>query len=281
MTANRAFGPALAALRTLPERLCVGIDPHRQTLLDWGLSDSVHGLRTFGVTIVEQAVASGVTLLKPQVAFFERHGTSGLTALSEIIGLARDKGLLVIADAKRGDVGSTVDAYADAWLGSGSDLSADALTAVAYQGVGSIEPLVEAALKNDKGLFVLVNTSNPDGWDIQRATTPSGRTVAQEIFDHLVERHTSSGTSNWLGAVIGATLAPTERAVDPGDGRGLWILTPGFGHQGAKLSRARDIYGDAVGRVIPTVSRSITALGPDNVAESIAHHLRELGNDPI
>ena len=275
MTAT-TFADRLAALETAAARMCVGIDPHPGILEGWGLPDTAEGVATFGHTIIEAAVQIGVTLLKPQVAFFERHGVAGMSALAGLIGQARSQGLVVIADAKRGDVGSTVAAYAEAWLGPGSDFESDAMTAVAYQGVGSVEPMCEAALESGKGLFVLVNTSNPEGWGQQRAAVTPGTTVAQHVFDGLVARQDSSGVSGWMGCVVGATLHPSERAVHLPDPMPLWVLAPGFGFQGARLFDIHTLFGSAASKVIPTVSRSVCQGGPDGVVHAIASHLEEL-----
>ena len=271
------FATRLQQLDTAASRLCVGVDPHPGILAAWGLPDSADGVGVFGRAIIEAAVATGVILLKPQVAFFERHGIAGMSALADLIGQARAQGLVVIADAKRGDVGSTVAAYADAWLGEGSDFESDAMTAVAYQGVGSVEPLCEAALEHGKGLFVLVNTSNPDSWVTQRALVSPGTTLAQHVFDELVARQDSSGQWGWMGCVVGATLAHADRAVEfPAGPMPLWVLAPGFGYQGAVLSDLPTLFGPASNKVIPTVSRSVCQGGPDQVVDAIIGHLREL-----
>jgi orotidine-5'-phosphate decarboxylase len=273
---SATFADSLAALDSPAARLCVGIDPHPGILSDWGLPDTADGIKTFGTTIVDAAKHHGVALLKPQVAFFERHGIAGLSALAEIIGQARARGLVVIADAKRGDVGSTVAAYAQAWLGVGGDFESDAMTAVAYQGVGSVEPMCEAAVEGGKGLFVLVNTSNPESWALQRAQVSPGTTLAQHIFDGLVTRQAVSGRSGWMGCVVGATLATGERAVQFPDPMPLSVLAPGFGFQGAQLSDLATLFGPSANRVIPTVSRSVCQGGPEGVGEAITAHLEEL-----
>ena len=270
------FADRLASLDSAASRLCVGIDPHPGILSEWGLPDSATGVSAFAEAVVEAAVHTGVTLLKPQVAFFERHGVAGMSALADTIGQARARGLMVIADAKRGDVGSTVDAYADAWLGEGSDFEADAMTAVAYQGVGSVEPMCERAIGLGKGLFVLVNTSNPEGWVAQRAQVAPGETLAQHIFDELVERQNTAPVSGWMGCVVGATIDPAERAVTFPEPMPLWVLAPGFGYQGAKLGDLQTLFGSASPRVIPTVSRSVCQGGPHEVVTAIRAHLEEL-----
>lgn len=273
---NPTFAHRLQTLQSPASRLCIGVDPHPAILVSWGLADTAAGAKEFGDIVIGEALAAGVTLVKPQVAFFERHGVAGLDALSQLIGQARQRGLVVIADAKRGDVGSTVNAYAQAWLGSGGDFESDAMTAVAYQGLGSVEPMCEAAIASGKGLFVLVNTSNPDGWELQRASVNNVTTVAQHLYDGLVSRQLSSGVGGWLGAVIGATVAPADRAVTVTDDPPVWILAPGFGFQGAILADLPRLFGDASHRVIPTVSRSVVQDGPEFVGALIAHHHREL-----
>ena len=273
-----SFATRLPALETVSARLCVGIDPHPGLLGDWGLADTADAARAFGISVVDAALECGVSLLKPQVAFFERHGVAGMSALSDVIGHARTQGMVVIADAKRGDVGSTVDAYADAWLRPGSDFESDAMTAVAYQGVGSVEPMCEAALEFDKGLFVLVNTSNPDSWETQKAIVSGTTTLAQHILDGLVSRQVDSGKTGWMGCVVGATLAPSQRAVTLPDPMPLWTLAPGFGHQGASLSQLGELFGHASSQVIPTVSRSVCQGGPDRLHEAIESHLAELAS---
>jgi orotidine-5'-phosphate decarboxylase len=271
-----AFADRLAARDSAAERLCVGVDPHPDILTAWGLPDTADGIKSFAHTIIQASMAAGVTILKPQVAFFERHGVAGMAALADVIGHARSQGMIVIADAKRGDVGSTVEAYANAWLGVGSDFESDAITAVAYQGVGSVEPMCEAALVSGKGLFVLVNTSNPEGWGIQRAVVSSGVTLAQHVFDELVTRQQASGVPGWMGCVVGATMQPAERALQFPLPMPLWVLAPGFGFQGARLSDLSALFGSASNRVIPTVSRSVCQGGPDGVLPAIHAHLKEL-----
>lgn len=276
MSAALGFADRLSALHRPADRLCVGVDPHPSILRDWGLPDSATGCGQFGRQIVGHLSEHGVTIIKPQVAFFERHGIAGMSALSTLLGEARRAGLVVIADAKRGDVGSTVDAYANAWLTPGSDFESDAVTAVAYQGVGSIEPMCEAALAHGRGLFVLVNTSNPDGWDIQAAHTTQRTTVAQHILNGLVARQARSGVEGWMGCVIGATVAVEKRSVSVTGDPPLWVLAPGFGHQGAQLGHLSELFGPWTSRVIPTASRSIVAGGPEGVSHRLAAHLAEV-----
>ena len=243
--------------------LCVGIDPHAPLLAQWGLTDDAAGVREFGLRVVE-AAAGHVAVVKPQVAFFERHGSAGYAALEEVLAAAREAGLLVIADAKRGDVGSTVDAYGEAWLTPGGSLEADAMTAVAYQGFGSLDGVLARAEAADKGVFVLAATSNPESAQIQAQRDAAGQTIAASIVRQAAER---SGT---VGVVVGATVSFSDLGLSPEQLQDLIILAPGFGTQGAVLSDGPALFGSAIGGVLASVSRSILEAGPDGIAAAIA-----------
>src|SRR5580698_5701481 len=160
------FGPRLLRVFGASGHLCVGIDPHPYLLAEWSLADSAKGLREFGLRVVE-AAAGRAGIVKPQVAFFERHGSAGYEALERTLLAAREAGLLVIADAKRGDLGTSVEAYAQSWLTPGAPLEADAMTISAYQGVGSLAAPMILATEHGKGLFVLAATSNPEAFATQ------------------------------------------------------------------------------------------------------------------
>ncbi|MDN6332860.1 MAG: orotidine-5'-phosphate decarboxylase, partial [Micrococcaceae bacterium] len=146
--------------------LCVGIDPHPGLLADWALTDDAAGVERFALSVVE-ALAGEVAMVKPQVALFERHGSAGMAALERTLAACSQAGLLSLADAKRGDIGSTMAAYADAWLRDGSPLAADAVTLSPYLGFGSLRPALEAAAASGRGIFVLALTSNPEGASVQ------------------------------------------------------------------------------------------------------------------
>ncbi|MCR8671414.1 orotidine-5'-phosphate decarboxylase, partial [Agrococcus sp. HG114] len=162
------FVARLAAAVADRGALCVGIDPHPALLERWGVGADAPGAERFGRTVVE-AAAGRVGVIKPQVALFEALGPAGLVALERVLADARGAGLITIADAKRGDIGSTTLGYAAAWLEPGAPLEADALTASPYLGVGALEGLFAAAERAAKGVFVLAATSNPEGAAIQRA----------------------------------------------------------------------------------------------------------------
>ena len=271
------FGEKLGQLEG-SKRLCVGIDPHQSTLSAWGCEDDQAGLSRFSETLVEQCVAAGVAMIKPQVALFERHGIAGMTVLAETISHARDAGVLVIADVKRGDIGTSLAGYADAWLGRGSDWESDAMTAVAYQGVGSLEPAFSVAAEEGKGVFVLAATSNPEGWSLQSALTHDGESVAQRISEELGQRAKRAPRSRdgWLGLVVGATVNREEVGLSDETLQQLPLLVPGFGAQGVGLSEVRARFGGLAHAVIPTVSRSVAGEDPAGVADRIAAHQAEL-----
>ncbi|MFM6981790.1 MAG: orotidine-5'-phosphate decarboxylase [Microbacteriaceae bacterium] len=245
--------------------LCVGIDPHEQILAEWGLPVSAAGVRDFGLLAID-ACAGEVGIVKPQVAFFERFGSAGFAALEDVILAAHDAGIAVIADAKRGDVGSTVDAYSRAWLGEGS-LQSEAVTANPYQGLGSLSPMIDRAEESGAVVFVLAATSNPEGVAQQQAQL--GETsVANSIAQQAVARNAGS-VPGPVGLVIGATVSLTDFDIDPASLAGTLILAPGFGYQGAVLRDIAAIYGDLAPWVIPSVSRSVLAGDPITMRDRV------------
>jgi orotidine-5'-phosphate decarboxylase len=214
------FGARLGAAMDVHGPLCVGIDPHPGLLAAWGLADDPRGLRAFTHIVIE-AVGGRVAAVKPQSALFERHGSAGIAVLEELIGAARDAGTLVILDAKRGDIGSTMAAYADAYLRDGSPLAADALTVSPYLGFGSLAPAIEAASESGRGLFVLALTSNPEGAAVQHARDADGIAVAARIATQAAELNAreiaASGTSlGSVGLVVGATIGDAARRLGIG-----------------------------------------------------------------
>jgi len=279
-----SFGDRLAGVFAASGRLCVGIDPHAHLLESWGLAASASGVREFGLAVVE-AAKGRAGIVKPQVAFFERYGSAGYAALEEVIGAARSAGLLVIADAKRGDIGTSVTAYAEAWLTPGAPLEADAMTIAAFQGVGSIEEPMRLAEANGKGLFVLAATSNPEAAAIQRAVVQDGRragsTVARAIIEDVQSFNQEQTPSAFgsVGLVLGATLDLTGFGIDiagePGVNRAP-VLAPGFGHQGAKVEDASRLYGSFAGGVIVSESRGLLGAGPSGLADAIARRAEEV-----
>jgi len=259
------FGSRLAEAVGARGRLCAGIDPHASLLQDWDLPDSVAGLERFAMTAVD-ALGPVCAVLKPQSAFFERHGARGIAVLERVVRGCREQGALVLLDVKRGDIGSTVQAYADAYLDPASPLAADAVTASPFLGLGSLDPLVATACAHDAGVFVLVLTSNPEGRAVQHARTADGRSVAAEILAGLASRNASSGEKGSLGAVVGATVElPADVTAATLDIGGP-LLVPGVGAQGGTLADVRRVFGPAAGRVLPSSSREILRAGPDPAA---------------
>ena len=254
------FGARLRKALDTRGPLCVGVDPHASLLGAWSLPDSVAGLERFALTVVE-ALAERVAVLKPQSSFFERFGSAGIAVLERTIAEARSAGALVILDAKRGDIGSTVDAYADAYLDPSSPLFADALTVSPYLGFGSLEPFFARAEQHGCGVFVLAFTSNPEGASVQRALTDKGDTVGASILAQAAARNGAAVPMGPIGAVIGATLTDPI----PYDLAGLngALLAPGLGAQGAKPEDLREVFGDALTNVVPSMSREILRSGPD------------------
>ncbi|GAA2004361.1 orotidine-5'-phosphate decarboxylase [Nocardioides kribbensis] len=262
-TTPAAFGARLQAATAARGRLCVGIDPHAALLRAWGLDDDVAGLERFALSATE-ALAPYCSVLKPQSAFFERFGSRGVAVLERVVATAREAGSLVLMDAKRGDIGSTSQAYAEAYLDPSSPLASDAVTVSPYLGFGSLTPFVETARAHGAGLLVLALTSNPEGPEVQHATAPDGRSVAGVVLDHL--RALNAGVDDdalgSFGAVVGATVDPTAEDLDV---RGP-LLAPGFGAQGGTVADLRRVFGPAARLVLPSSSREVLAAGPDPVA---------------
>ncbi len=272
-----SFGETLAARIEAFGPLAVGVDPSARVLADWGVSDDADGAAYLGLTVIE-AVAPHVPAIKIQVAFFERFGAAGFVALEHVMDAAREASLLVLADAKRGDIGSTNEAYADAWLGDGP-LGAHALTVSPYTGVGSLEPFVLRAQRAGRGLFVLAATSNPEGGAIQGARVESGRRVSDAVLEELAARNARSDGRGVLGAVIGATREVPQMDLASLGGP---VLVPGVGAQGAGASDvARLTRGCARASVLPSLSRAILARGPSvaGLAAEARHWRDELARE--
>ncbi|MGW7432557.1 orotidine-5'-phosphate decarboxylase [Streptomyces sp. NPDC054861] len=256
--------------------LCVGIDPHASLLASWGLNDDVTGLETFTRTVVE-ALAGQVAVFKPQAAFFERFGSRGIAVLERAVTELRAAGALVVMDAKRGDIGSTMAAYAETFLHKDSPLFSDALTVSPYLGYGSLRPAVDLARENGAGLFVLALTSNPEGAEVQRAVREDGRTVAATMLAHLAEENAGETPMGSFGAVVGATLGDLSSFDLAINGP---LLAPGIGAQGATPADLPAVFGAAVRDVVPNVSRGVLKEGPDAAAlrasaERYADEIRE------
>ncbi|HEY1827793.1 MAG TPA: orotidine-5'-phosphate decarboxylase [Acidimicrobiales bacterium] len=259
MTNGFARKVAEAVARLGP--LCAGIDPSAHLLASWGLDDSPAGLRAFCDACVE-GFSGAVGVVKPQVAFFERHGAAGLSEFERLVAIARQAGLVVVADAKRGDIDSTAGAYADAWLGDRSPLAADAVTLHPYLGLGALAPCIEMAAQTGRGVLIVTRSSNPEGRALQEATTSNGQSVEDRMLSDIAEWNgRDSVPEGTVGAIIGATLAPSSFALSQ---LGGVIVAPGLGAQGADPAAVAKLFdGCPPGTVLASSSRGLLGSGPD------------------
>ena len=256
MTAESSFAARLAAATSARGQLCVGVDPHPGLLEVWGLPDDVDGLERFSRDLVE-ALADSVACFKPQAAFFEAFGPAGLAVLQRVLADIKAAGAISLLDCKRGDIDSTMAAYARAYLQGGAPLQADAITVSPFLGFASLEPAIDLAASNGAGLFVLTRTSNPEGASPQLARQTDGATVAQSIVDQAKASNLAAGTP-LIGLVVGATLKQLDIDLGGFDG---WVLAPGIGAQGGAMAGLEDLFG-GYQRVLPTVSRWVADAGP-------------------
>ena len=248
------YAERLATLTAERGNLCVGIDPMPSVLQAWGLSVDVTGLEACARGIVEE-LGEGVAVFKPQSAFFEAFGSAGVAVLERVLSDVRDAGALSVLDVKRGDIGSSMAGYATAFLGDGAPTPADAITLSPYLGVGSLQPAIDVAVANGRGVYVLARTSNPDGAAIQTAQAGTG-TVAQHVVDTI-----AAGNPGWdhaVGLVVGATHE--DLGCDPTAFNGS-LLVPGIGAQGGTISDVARIFGAAARLVLPTASREVIGSG--------------------
>ncbi len=266
-----SFGVRLAAAMASRSALCVGIDPHAATLAAWGLGRDEAGLTAFGATLVD-AAAEHAAIVKPQIAFFEAAGVPGYRALDATLRRARDAGLLVVADVKRGDIGSTGDDYALAWLDRDGPFRADAMTVSPYLGYGSLAGTIDVARRNGAGVFVLAATSNPEARVLQTAVVTegprAGRSVAAGIVLDVADDNRTGGDQPLgdVGLVLGATLDLDDFGIDATAIGSAPVLAPGFGAQGARIEDLRALYGATAEQVLVNESRGLLTDGPDGVA---------------
>ena len=274
---SAAFGDRMAKAMAERGPLCVGIDPHPNLLEQWGLEDSAAGLAAFTEAVYE-GCAPFAAALKPQVALFERHGSAGLAVLEALFARAAADGVLIVADAKRGDIGSTMKAYADAWLGSSSPLGTDSVTLSPYLGFESLRPALDLANENDRGTFVLALTSNPEGKSVQHvgASEPGqsgepghsgepGGAVAKRISAAATAENASRQWEQMgpCGLVVGATVG--QALVDLGIDLSVFngpILSPGYGAQGASAADLYRVFAGVESQVLVNSSRGVLAAGP-------------------
>jgi orotidine-5'-phosphate decarboxylase len=264
------FGERLAAAVSRYGTLCVGIDPHPGLLAEWGLTDDPDGLDRFAMSCVE-ALGGHVAVVKPQSAFFERHGSAGIVVLERVLAALAETPTLTLLDAKRGDIGSTMDGYADAYLAIGAPLAADALTLSPYLGFGSLAPALDAATVAGRGAFVLARTSNPEGGEVQLAEW-AGRSVGQTVVDAAAARNAQIAPLGDVGVVVGATI---DHGLDLSGLNGA-VLAPGLGAQGGGPADIRARFAAVSGLVLPAAARSVLSAGPDPLAvRTAAEQLRD------
>lgn len=260
-TQPQRFGARLLASMAEHGPLCVGVDPHPSLLGDWDLPDTPAGLATFCDLLVE-AVAGRVAAVKPQSAFFERHGSAGIAVLERLLGDLRSAGTLSVLDVKRGDVGSTMSAYAAAYLTDGAPLAADAITLTPYLGTGSLTPAFDLAVQTGRGVFVLALTSNPEAPSVQH-TGGAGASVANAVVADVANLNAGAEPVGDIGLVVGATVgdAPQRLGLSLADAQAI-ILAPGVGAQGAQPQDVAQTFAGLCRRVLVPVSRGILSSGP-------------------
>lgn len=268
---DTSYAARLIAVTTARGRLCVGIDPHPAILDAWGLPRTVTGLETCARGMVE-ALGETVAVFKPQSALFEEYGSAGIAVLERVLADIRAAGAVSVLDVKRGDIGSTMAGYARAYLVDDAPLAADAITVSPYLGYGSLQPALDLAVTNGRGVYVLARTSNPEGDHVQLAAGADGRTVAQQIVDAAAatNREALDDGMGPVGLVVGATRLDTGVDLDAFNGS---ILAPGIGAQGGKVSDLPTIFGASLGHVLPTTSRGVMGAGPD--AEALRRAARQ------
>jgi orotidine-5'-phosphate decarboxylase len=265
-----SYGARLHAATTTRGPLCVGIDPHPSLLADWGLNDDPAGLERFALTCVE-ALSGQVAVMKPQSAFFERHGSAGIAVLERTLEAIAAGGALSLLDVKRGDIGSTMSAYAQAYVGPASPLAADAITVSPYLGYESLRPVLELAAANGRGVYLLALTSNPEGHEVQHARGADGLSVAARMAAGAAQDNAGAQPLGSIGLVVGATVgdAPQRLGVDLAQVNGS-LLAPGFGAQGGTADDLRLVFGPALANVLVSSSRGLLSAGPDQGSLRVA-----------
>jgi orotidine-5'-phosphate decarboxylase len=261
-----SFGQRLLNTFEQKGQLCIGIDPSIDQLRSWGLPISAEGAKSFSFSMLD-AIQDNVGIVKFQVGFFEQFGPEGFSHLSELLADAKTRDLVVIADAKRGDIGSTMSGYATAWLSREAAFACDALTVSPYLGSDSLAETANVALENDRGLFVLAATSNPEAQTLQSAMR-DGRTVARSVLE-FAEQYSGAGLGS-IGVVVGATVNDVDLGLDFSGSLKIPVLVPGFGAQGASLMEARSLLSGYANTAICNVSRLVAGASLDGLSSRIS-----------
>ena len=261
-----SFGQRLLNTFEQKGQLCIGIDPSIDQLRSWGLPISAEGAKSFSFSMLD-AAQDNVGIVKFQVGFFEQFGPEGFSHLSELLADAKSRNLVVIADAKRGDIGSTMSGYATAWLSREAAFACDALTVSPYLGSDSLAETANVALENDRGLFVLAATSNPEAQTLQSALR-DGRTAARSVLD-FAQQYSGAGLGS-IGVVVGATVNDVDLGLDFSDSLKIPVLVPGFGAQGAALAVARSLLSGYADTAICNVSRLVAGASLDGLSSRVS-----------
>jgi len=261
-----SFGQRLLKTFEQKGQLCIGIDPSIDQLRSWGLPISAEGAKSFSFSMLD-AIQDDVGIVKFQVGFFEQFGPEGFSHLSELLADAKSRELVVVADAKRGDSGSTMSGYATAWLSREAAFACDALTVSPYLGSDSLAETANVALENNRGLFVLAATSNPEAFALQSAIR-DGRTVARSVLD-FAEQYSGAGLGS-IGVVVGATVNDVDLGLDFSASLKIPVLVPGFGAQGATLADARSLLSGYADTAICNVSRLVAGASLDGLSSRVS-----------
>jgi orotidine-5'-phosphate decarboxylase len=261
-----SFGQRLLKTFEQKGQLCIGIDPSIDQLRSWGLPISAEGAKSFSFSMLD-AIQDDVGIVKFQVGFFEQFGPEGFSHLSELLADAKSRELVVVADAKRGDIGSTMSGYATAWLSREAAFACDALTVSPYLGSDSLAETANVALENNRGLFVLAATSNPEAFALQSAIR-DGRTVARSVLD-FAEQYSGAGLGS-IGVVVGATVNDVDLGLDFSASLKVPVLVPGFGAQGAALVDARSLLSGYADTAICNVSRLVAGASLDGLSSRVS-----------
>lgn len=255
-----SFAQRFGEVRERTSALVWGADPAGGLLEQWGVGDTPDGLERF-VDVVMEASVGAVGLIKPQAAFYERHGWRGIRSLTRLVQEARDQGLLVVLDAKRGDVGSTNEAYAEAYLGKGAPIEVDALTVHPYLGFEAMDAFVTRAAQSSACLLVVTRSTNPEGRLIQDSAADDGMTVEARLLEAIGSTNAAltDHDPGPIGAVVG--VARNQAPLDYLGARGLFLV-PGVGAQGTTPDVVAECFSSCKDRVMPSASRSLLRAGP-------------------
>lgn len=264
--------------------LCVGIDPHRQLLQEWGYNVDAQGAELFAMRML-QAAYGRAAAVKFQLSMFERYGSQGFAVLERALYAARQMHIITIVDCLHGGLPTTISAFSDAYFHPDSPLHADAITMLPYYGARSLMGVIGDALEEQCGVFVASLTSNEEGASLQTAVRQSGeykgKTVAYGIAHMAQKFNESANGMGSVGLIIGATISQwlQDSEVAPASFTGP-ILSPGYGWQGAEADDLRQVFRGTNGNVLVTVSRGIAKKGPDisslaQATESTALDIRQ------